>query len=727
MNLVSNIVNNVGSNIVNDIPYRKGLLAAIVSLTLVGCGSSNNESVKPIQPTAPTNPTTTTKPTIGTELQNKLTLAFPRSTTVFGIEIRGSANTSIEAIQHAAKILAGYLDNDQDGHADNEGLVAKLVENDATLIMASTESEMQKITEQYLSAKLLENAALEDLYVNEMFPKGSDSSVESRSESKVESRNFDATLEEILHLINQFGYAKQYPDVFAAKVDSSVADAMDIARGGRFETVPAKYSDSAWFTYEDASCDYACMVGEYTYWALTSILGAQAFEGRFDEIKDEWKLNTKEKVQAIDPAIYNILTNANYGLPSQLPDGSYDAIKFKVNGVTLDTKKNQVFAYISEQNFQNIAVYGTHGVEKAAYDRAVEDIAEVLGSLNAEVKLGLLNAGVKMLVVEDEGTLDKHIEYLMTLLPLEAVFSNDGGTDETLENDNGLSSTKLELMYLIVYYSLLTEADLSEQYQQLQSAYTEAVDNGLFVPAEAYQDDYVDAVHQNASDKNTLKYGSYLFNLANIYFGNDVAVAGEFTITTVAQLEANNPLGFAFVEALFDAGNDTGGQTPATFTFKDGDSSKVYMNGVINSNTLKDINKLLADHPQLKTLVLQDVPGSMDDEINLLASKVIRQHGLATHIPADGMVASGGTDMFLAGVERTIEAGAKIGVHAWAGGDKQATDYPKDHDEHKGYLKYYQEMGIPQAFYWFTIAAAPAESIHWMSEAEMRLYSMLTN
>ena len=96
---------------------------------------------------------------------------------------------------------------------------------------------------------------------------------------------------------------------------------MDIARGGQFTEIPETYPSSAWYTYDDQTCEYGCMVTEYFYWALTSILGAQ--KNRSDEIGQEWKLNTKDLVQTNDPAIYSLLTDSTYKLPSILPDGTY--------------------------------------------------------------------------------------------------------------------------------------------------------------------------------------------------------------------------------------------------------------------------------------------------------------------------------------------------------------------------------------------------------------------
>jgi len=171
------------------------------------------------------------------------------------------------------------------------------------------------------------------------------------------------------------------------------------------------------------------------------------------------------------------------------------------------------------------------------------------------------------------------------------------------------------------------------------------------------------------------------------------------------------------------------GDEVATFYFKDNQTVKdsLYMRGVIYRNTFNDISDVLNKNPEVKTLVMIDVPGSIDDEINLLASQEIRKRNINTYIPKDGMVASGGTDMFIAGVERNAHFTAKFGVHSWSDGEKGGNQYPKDHPDHSLYLDYYAAMGVPSNFYWYTLDAAPAEEIHWMTQSELFGYEVLNN
>ena len=230
---------------------------------------------------------------------------FCKTTEIFGIKIYATDKVDNEKMLHAASILAEYLDNDEDGQVDNQKVVDKLIEKNVWLLLVKNESDQddaERIN--------LKNSNYQDLRDEEITLVNG-------------SPRFDASLEEVLHLITQHGYAEVYPEVFGEKKGSKIADAMDIARGGYFKKVPNEYPTNAWYTYNDESCDYSCQITEYTYWALTSILGGQDFNGRFDEIKDEWKLNTKEKVKNNDIDVYNLLTKSEYKLPTKLPNGKY--------------------------------------------------------------------------------------------------------------------------------------------------------------------------------------------------------------------------------------------------------------------------------------------------------------------------------------------------------------------------------------------------------------------
>lgn len=300
-------------NIKKKSPLSASLVALFFSSLLVGC---NNDSSSTKSTTPPVTPTPTV-PTPTPEKNTELALAFPLHTQVFGISIRGTAGTSKEAMLHAANVMAQYLDNDEDGVPDNQAVVDHMESQGATLLMASNSTAFESAAK-----NLQQSDAYQDLLVDEVKPDG------------VAEGEFDATLEEVLHLITHVGYAGIYPEVFGEVIDSSVADAMDIARGGRFESIPSSYPQSAWYTYNDETCNYSCMVTEYTYWSLTSILGAQNFAGRYEEISGEWRLNTKEKVESQDPAINAILTNPTYLLATVLPNGEYAATEFIVEGGT---------------------------------------------------------------------------------------------------------------------------------------------------------------------------------------------------------------------------------------------------------------------------------------------------------------------------------------------------------------------------------------------------------
>lgn len=166
-----------------------------------------------------------------------------------------------------------------------------------------------------------------------------------------------------------------------------------------------------------------------------------------------------------------------------------------------------------------------------------------------------------------------------------------------------------------------------------------------------------------------------------------------------------------------------GGYKPLTVNVKNG---QFVATGVIDETTPKIISQAIVANPSIETFILEEVLGSVDDEANLVAARVLRKAGIKTIVPEYGVVASGGTDLFLAGKERIIAPGACVGVHTWATTFSAGNEVPKDDPQHQLYLSYYDEMGIPLDFYWFTLDAAPVDDIYFMSPSEMNTFNMST-
>ncbi len=246
-------------------------------------------------------------------LPDVLGRVFAKQITVFGINVLATKDTPDEKMQHAANVMAQYLDNDGDGEPDNPRVIQAMKKNKATLVMFATERDARGIIEEIEKngSDLLNSMALQDLYGEETHPGGASRGV------------FDGAYEEVLHLITSAGYASAYPKVFGENPGTKLSDAMDKARGGRFMEIPEEYPERAWYSYYDDTCGYRCQASEYIYWGLTSLLGAQDYPGRADEIADEWRLNTPKKFKKGDQMLYTLLTDKQYNLPTRLPDGKY--------------------------------------------------------------------------------------------------------------------------------------------------------------------------------------------------------------------------------------------------------------------------------------------------------------------------------------------------------------------------------------------------------------------
>ena len=235
---------------------------------------------------------------------------FDRKVDVFGLGIYAEEGIRDAQLLHAAYIMAELLDNDEDGIVDDESLLVRLQQSSAFMPIFTDEGSE---AENLLFESYNGSGAGAALYGQEV------------DEENPGRWGYDASVEEIMHTINSVGHVYVYPEAFQLAPNSSLmSDAMDIARGGQFETIPAEYPEESWYHYDDETCDYSCMAIEYMYWAQVSWMGLLNEDDICSGIANEWEACTPEIFQDVDTTMHSIITDTKYVLPQNAPDGVYN-------------------------------------------------------------------------------------------------------------------------------------------------------------------------------------------------------------------------------------------------------------------------------------------------------------------------------------------------------------------------------------------------------------------
>ena len=157
---------------------------------------------------------------------------------------------------------------------------------------------------------------------------------------------------------------------------------------------------------------------------------------------------------------------------------------------------------------------------------------------------------------------------------------------------------------------------------------------------------------------------------------------------------------------------------------------EAFLSGDLGTITYKQIKDMLQKSPNVKTLVLTNISGSINDAVNMHTGRLVRRSGLNTKVLKDSKVYSGGVDLFAAGKERIVQEGATLGVHSWCCvNDKTAIQIPKDHPAHQYQIAFFSEMmgaknGVD--FYFYTLKAAPFDNVHKMSKKEILDWKLAT-
>ena len=157
--------------------------------------------------------------------------------------------------------------------------------------------------------------------------------------------------------------------------------------------------------------------------------------------------------------------------------------------------------------------------------------------------------------------------------------------------------------------------------------------------------------------------------------------------------------------------------------------NEAFLSGELGERTFRQIKNMIADHPNVRTITLTEVDGSVDDDVNMHTGRMIREAGLTTKVTKDSKVHSGGVDLFCAGSKRIYESGAELGVHSWNDETMQGVDYPRDHPVHQHQLAYFEEMlgkETGSKFYFFTLEASPADRMHMLTPSQVKKWKLAT-
>ena len=314
--------------------FRKFIWASAVCIVCSGCGGGSSNPISPSGGGGASSVAGTTSVAAVTSLEltqapdftpkeiplgDPLYGLFNKYIKVFGIGLLAVNGYPDQMLTHVATITAEYLDNNEDGAPDNLAVNSALQRTGASFLLLTTEGTQG-------SDGPPEWVAIRDRsevnYISEFTVmyrqanKGGTVCGEDCGELN------DTALEHVPELIQKAGYGQVYPSDFAPTAGTTLALAMDDARGGHFKENPTTYPASAWYT---AWYPYEGHFIEYFYWGLVTHLGM--FGDRSPRVcaayYDEWKLCTAAEFRATDKKLYAMLTDSRFNLPKVAPNGVY--------------------------------------------------------------------------------------------------------------------------------------------------------------------------------------------------------------------------------------------------------------------------------------------------------------------------------------------------------------------------------------------------------------------
>ncbi|GMI13299.1 hypothetical protein TrVE_jg12597 [Triparma verrucosa] len=279
---------------------------------------------------------------------------FDKYINVFGINIIAQESVPDIKVEHVANVLAQYLDNDEDGEIDDEKVGDELFRRYASILLFDDQRDADNFFRpsnilvwiEYLN--LLVAGAVgnyQELLSSEIIPKSKALDAfhhgeGPRGDSFYDEDEFDKTLEEVLHLITHSGVRHKYEEAFGEGLVAHAAgsgamsemnfkiDKLNLDCGSGYwkdYISPSSGECKGWYAIKSEKCTYSCFQRQGLYWALTSLLGAQNYTSRIEEVKEEWTMCEPSLIRRnATELVYLLERHSKYDwLPAKLPNGQY--------------------------------------------------------------------------------------------------------------------------------------------------------------------------------------------------------------------------------------------------------------------------------------------------------------------------------------------------------------------------------------------------------------------
>lgn len=148
--------------------------------------------------------------------------------------------------------------------------------------------------------------------------------------------------------------------------------------------------------------------------------------------------------------------------------------------------------------------------------------------------------------------------------------------------------------------------------------------------------------------------------------------------------------------------------------------------GEIGTQTYRQIERIIADHPQVNTLVFDNVIANTNDDIVRHTGRFIRRSGFHTSVPADGVAQGGAIALFIAGAVRRVDDGGSVTVSDWYANNAKDENARILWDNiHQYRIAYFRDMlgpDVGEKCYYFVVNLAESNQYHRLTREELDCY-----